>query len=621
MTSTRSTGGASSSKASKTSVGRHSSKFMHVSSKASGSVHISAMQSTNSSGQMTAAMTSVHFNTNPVAPIGASVETLVGPGTTKVISIPSATTVILLGSPVPSTTISRSTNVLSGSRTVIHTVSSTTTHVVGVTLGPGGEVVGSVPASVSQPGFVPPVFNSNPVPLPGATQLTFTGTAGYSTTVPVPTSSSSTILIGAIFGGGSIVLGAGGTIIGTLPAGIGEVGGVYPVLIPPPQDDPPHQPTLSTSTPSPSASSSKCPRPTVITCGSVCDSDNPDQYFYASDADEDDEAPARRWTSLVQIAGCIDNSKLGLTYPKLGSSADGTFFFFWLDNKNKPILGQILGWKPRFELWGTMVKTLVISPFSTDLVHGKQNMPRRWEMTPYVLSKYHEIFDAAVLWGDSAARAKLEFTMRGFDLNMNANAFRNTAQDIMVLLQTYERRTGTAFNPPMAVQFYDFYVSEMSDYTGRGKHLGTYLAERYNAKMSTAPERCVWINMPAMLVSMRTNYPTRAATCLISPRPLCFPDGSAGKVVFRPPNTPNHPGMELNSGMTIMDATASGTNVKVNLHVQAPNSQGWNYTVIYTPTELTDTSCQGVYLQACMVQKGLGGIMLEAQTSWKPEAA
>ncbi|KAJ6620950.1 hypothetical protein B0H10DRAFT_2354364 [Mycena sp. CBHHK59/15] len=497
-------------------------------------------------------MTSVHFNTNPVAPIGASVETLVGPGTTKVISIPSATTVILLGSPVPSTTISRSTNVLSGSRTVIHTVSSTTTHVVGVTLGPGGEVVGSVPASVSQPGFVPPVFSVfYPAKAIHSSDFHLQIDIYWDSRIlhdgPCPTSSSSTILIGAIFGGGSIVLGAGGTIIGTLPAGIGEVGGVYPVLIPPPQDDPPHQPTLSTSTPSPSASSSKCPRPTVITCGSVCDSDNPDQYFYASDADEDDEAPARRWTSLVQIAGCIDNSKLGLTYPKLGSSADGADqfeksgghqrfdFTSYTGNSFDVTQSVVAGKKPR----NMGYISLLISTTPPLLQKPKQSLTASipsqiWVIVLSCVADAQTVGDDSIRthsvsaksdiyarWGDSAARAKLEFTMRGFGA------------------------VPQSFNPPMAVQFYDFYVSEMSDYTGRGKHLGTYLAER-----------------------------------------------SAGKVVFRPPNTPNHPGMELNSGMTITDATASGTNVQVNLHVQAPNSQGWNY----TPTELTDTSCQGVYL-------------------------
>ncbi|KAJ6602288.1 hypothetical protein B0H10DRAFT_1958137 [Mycena sp. CBHHK59/15] len=67
--------------------------------------------------------------------------------------------------------------------------------------------------------------DSNPLPPPGATRLTFAGTSGYSTAVPVPTSAT-TIIIGGLFGGGQILLGTGGTIIGTLPTEITEIGGI-----------------------------------------------------------------------------------------------------------------------------------------------------------------------------------------------------------------------------------------------------------------------------------------------------------------------------------------------------------------------------------------------------------
>jgi hypothetical protein len=83
-------------------------------------------------------------------------------------------------------------------------------------------------------------------------------------------------------------------------------------------------------------------------------------------------------------------------------------------------------------------------------------------------------------------------------LNLNANAIKGTAEDIIAILQRYERRTGTAFTPPMAVQFYNFYVSEINDFQRRGRFLGTYLTNAFVNKMAMTPFPCQWIFMPAV---------------------------------------------------------------------------------------------------------------------------
>ncbi|KAJ7659108.1 hypothetical protein DFH06DRAFT_1326948 [Mycena polygramma] len=259
--------------------------------------------STHSSHPARPSVTSIFFNPNPVAPSGASIETVIGPGTTTTISVPSGTTVVPLASPslFVTNTVSASLN---GSLTVLHTVFSTVTQSVGITLGPGGAVIGTVPTSLSQPGFVSPVFNTNPLPPPGATQITFTGKSGFSTAIPVPTSSS-TILIGAAFGGGSIVLGAGGAIMGPLPAGIAEDGGVVPVPVPPPEGDPEQHPTstpttseshTASSSSASASSSATCSRSIPLTCDDTCGPDDSSQYFLdAGDADLDDTGTTRRW--------------------------------------------------------------------------------------------------------------------------------------------------------------------------------------------------------------------------------------------------------------------------------------------------------------------------------------
>ncbi|KAJ7154995.1 hypothetical protein C8R43DRAFT_1186357 [Mycena crocata] len=276
----------------------------------------------HSSSPSLPSVTSIEFNSNPVAPSGATVETILGPSTTTTMDIPSATTVITLGPPTFISVGSFRSTFISGSQTVVETVVSTTIEAAQLTLGPGGGVVGSAPTSLSQIGFIPPVFSPRYQSLTTTWSYrvvefdfidhggTFTGQSGYSTVVPMPTASSefSTVVIAGIFGGGSIVVGAGGSIVGPVPPGIAEVGGLNPVPIPPPGADSPEERTTtaepstgstaaSSSSASPSSSKSgKCPEPTVTVCGSICASDDPNDA--ADDNNDDSIESDRRRLSL-----------------------------------------------------------------------------------------------------------------------------------------------------------------------------------------------------------------------------------------------------------------------------------------------------------------------------------
>lgn len=123
-------------------------------------------------------------------------------------------------------------------------------------------------------------------------------------------SSSSTVVIGAIFGGGTFVIGAGGKIVGTLPPGIVEVGGIYPVPVPPPgSDDPgenhsslPASTTSSSESSSAAPSSSTCPRPVVTKCNSACNSDDPDDDIDEGDGDTDAQNGVRSFITRLHYS-------------------------------------------------------------------------------------------------------------------------------------------------------------------------------------------------------------------------------------------------------------------------------------------------------------------------------
>jgi hypothetical protein len=129
---------------------------------------------------------------------------------------------------------------------------------------------------------------------------TFNGPSGYHTVMPVPTSTT-TVIVGGILPGASFVLGAGGIIIGTLPPGISEVGGIIPVAGPGPENTPEATPSptvtesasesqsqLSSSASSASASSSSCSMPAESPCDSDCFGPEGVPEDFESDLDMDD---------------------------------------------------------------------------------------------------------------------------------------------------------------------------------------------------------------------------------------------------------------------------------------------------------------------------------------------
>jgi hypothetical protein len=105
-----------------------------------------------------------------------------------------------------------------------------------------------------------------------------------------------------------------------------------------------------------------------------------------------------------------------------------------------------------------------------------------------------------------------------------------------------------------------------------------------------------------MQLILQTQYPAMPTTSLIPTAPLCFPDGSAGKIAYPPPNDLASGAAKMKYKMTIVDATANGPNIKVNLHFDNPLAvPGWNYAA----KQVSNPSCQGVYV--CRYQYSLNG--------------
>lgn len=85
------------------------------------------------------------------------------PGVTTEIAIPTASTVIVLGSASLANETLKFTSISTVSSrpvTSVQTVTSAVTTALDITVGPGGQVIGTVPTSVSQPGLVPPVSST-----------------------------------------------------------------------------------------------------------------------------------------------------------------------------------------------------------------------------------------------------------------------------------------------------------------------------------------------------------------------------------------------------------------------------------------------------------------------------
>ncbi|KAJ6614080.1 hypothetical protein B0H10DRAFT_2191691 [Mycena sp. CBHHK59/15] len=571
----------------------------------------------------TTSITTVIFipGSNPVAPSNASLETIQAPGATTVLSIPANTTVIALGSPSIFNTTVASTRVESRSQgriTVVSTATSAVTSVLAVTVGPGGGVVGSIPTSVSQPGFIIPTFNTNPLPPPGATQLlsaflfsrdqpanqpirTFTGTSGYSTVIPVPTSTT-TVLIGALFGLGPFVLGAGGTIVGSLPLGISEVGGLVPVAAPGPGET-----TLDTASPtrthsdgtesasqrsssaSSASSAASCVAPTATGCDNICfgPSGVPDDMLPDLDANDAPTVLSRNFFRSRNHS----KSRRGVRAEHVFEFQIFTEFLkAYMANNPKQITGcnwyrfpdpsncsqrEVLYYRlKRFYETGVAENIVNRIDNTANLVFAAEliNQAKLYVISKRVKSvgktNMNTGFDPNNLASTDSrnARSKLEGWIRGFGnfpsyLNSNAALFKNTAQDIITLLQKFDLKTGSVTNPPMAVQFYQYLQSSVEDFEANAQAMGYALAAEYLSRMAKYNLICSTIDINTVMTNMlKANFPPINTNALLPDQPLCFPKGSVGIIHFDQLQDGTSP-------MILSRVQADGDNIKVDTSI------------------------------------------------------
>ncbi|KAF8890454.1 hypothetical protein BD779DRAFT_272587 [Infundibulicybe gibba] len=173
-------------------------------------------------------------------------------------------------------------------------------------------------------------------------------------------------------------------------------------------------------------------------------------------------------------------------------------------------------------------------------------------------------FPGATSGASQPARKKLEQLIRGLGafanyMNDNAAKYRSTAQDIITILQDFDRRTASAANPPVAIQFFEFLQGHVTNYPIRGQSFGESLAIRYNDEVIQNSFPCISINSAQMIIDFQQSYPFLNTPGLLPPRPLCFPDGSSGNIKF--PQT----GFTDGRNPTISGAVADGANMKFNM--------------------------------------------------------
>ncbi|KAF8487929.1 hypothetical protein JB92DRAFT_1461801 [Gautieria morchelliformis] len=141
-------------------------------------------------------------------------------------------------------------------------------------------------------------------------------------------------------------------------------------------------------------------------------------------------------------------------------------------------------------------------------------------------------------------------------MNDNAAAYQSTARDIITILQGFDRTTKSAASPPVAVQFYDFLATHVSQYSGDAQSFGTKLATSYDAKVIATNQKCVSIDATKMIKDLQESFPFLNSPNLLPSRPLCFPDTSPGLFGFA------QGGPSL--AATIINGVANGVDMKVN---------------------------------------------------------
>ncbi|KAJ6617258.1 hypothetical protein B0H10DRAFT_1948496 [Mycena sp. CBHHK59/15] len=138
--------------------------------------------------------------------------------------------------------------------------------------------------------------------------------------------------------------------------------------------------------------------------------------------------------------------------------------------------------------------------------------------------------------------------------------------------------------------------SSISQYgTTRGQQLAVYLAIDYRNEVTSRGSTTLFVDIDEIIKALKVSvYPQVKALDLVPHRPICYPDGSYGKIVFYPPNSnSNSQGLRLKvTQMQISDSVLDGTNIKAKMGVKQ-SSNGWNI----MPMQPPHAECQGVYVQ------------------------
>ncbi|KAF8881356.1 hypothetical protein BD779DRAFT_1018482 [Infundibulicybe gibba] len=189
------------------------------------------------------------------------------------------------------------------------------------------------------------------------------------------------------------------------------------------------------------------------------------------------------------------------------------------------------------------------------------------------------------------ARKKVEQLIRGLGsfanyMNSNAARYKSTAQDIITILQGFDRRTASAASPPVAVQFFEFLQAHVANYPTNGQDFGESLAIKYNNKVAQNNIQCISINSGQMVIDFQQSYPFLNTPGLLPPRPLCFPDGSPGNIRLPQARITD------NLNPTVSGAVADNANMKLNMALAGGQ--------FYTPSPLpangfTQPSCATIF--------------------------
>ncbi|KAJ7268369.1 hypothetical protein C8J57DRAFT_1228080 [Mycena rebaudengoi] len=427
--------------------------------------------------------------------------------------------------------------------------------------------------------------------------------------VTAPTASSTTTVIGGIFGGGKIVIGADGRIIAPLSTGISQVEEQPPDAEPDPIPDPDTATasdgytsslsrSSSSSSPASSSSAASCPMLTATSCGEDCYGPG-DPADYAPDSDETESDKAINATgSFTKVTrGCDlpDNQAMVSTSTNgvsahvsartphrhfASTSATGNGFDIVETHPvGKPLydvtvhLLHIAEHIFNFQIMSRFWTTSLSDPRNKKLGGcGGNWLVKFYDPAPEAQAIANRIDSVPNLvtleaWTTDWINAQKQF-MPNKEFGMLPPWVTRVYKRVWF---SYETRRGKITMPPMSIQFYEYMVSETQDYRRRGRNLGIDLAQKFSRKLDpNTPSQCT-INIDA---AMHLNYPPITAA-LVPPRPVLFPAGASGTLGFRQLDGPRGKEFEI-----------------LRLHIRDPMEDGKEYVIL--PRDNQVPPCQGV---------------------------